>query len=260
MIPIDEALARRLLQAQQPHLAEASLEFVAAGWDNVMFRLPTHGLLLRLPRRPEAGPLMEAEQRWLGTLAQRLPLRIPVPVVCGRATDFYPWPWSVVAWVDGQPADRSELTDPVREAERLAHFLLALHQPSFSEAPANPYRGVPLQARAALFESGLAKLPEDVPADPLLRRWTDLMRTPVWSGPPVWIHGDLHSANILVSGGTLCSVIDWGDLTDGDPATDGAIAWMLFEADARRRFFDRLRSGLLPVMARRSRHARKRGP
>ncbi|MGB5935800.1 MAG: phosphotransferase [Ornithinimicrobium sp.] len=31
-------------------------------------------------------------------------------------------------------------------------------------------------------------------------------------------------------------MIDFGDLTSGDPATDLSVAWMLFGADDRRRF------------------------
>jgi len=35
-------------------------------------------------------------------------------------------------------------------------------------------------------------------------------------GPPLWLHGDLHPGNVLVSDGCLSGVIDFGDLTSGD--------------------------------------------
>lgn len=47
------------------------------------------------------------------------------------------------------------------------------------------------------------------------------------SGPPMWIHGDLHPGNLLISGGRLSAVIDFGDLAAGDPATDLSVIWML---------------------------------
>jgi aminoglycoside phosphotransferase (APT) family kinase protein len=47
--------------------------------------------------------------------------------------------------------------------------------------------------------------------------------------PEVWIHGDLHARNIIVSAGQLAAVVDWGDLCVGDPATDLAAAWLLFD-------------------------------
>jgi aminoglycoside phosphotransferase (APT) family kinase protein len=43
----------------------------------------------------------------------------------------------------------------------------------------------------------------------------------------VWLHGDLHPANILVEGGRLSGVIDWGDINAGDPACDLSVAWMM---------------------------------
>jgi aminoglycoside phosphotransferase (APT) family kinase protein len=44
----------------------------------------------------------------------------------------------------------------------------------------------------------------------------------------VWVHGDLHPGNLLRANGRVVAVIDFGDLTAGDPATDLAVAWMLF--------------------------------
>jgi aminoglycoside phosphotransferase (APT) family kinase protein len=52
----------------------------------------------------------------------------------------------------------------------------------------------------------------------------------------VWLHGDLHPANILVDRGSISAVIDFGDITAGDPAADLAVAWMLLPAGAHRAF------------------------
>jgi aminoglycoside phosphotransferase (APT) family kinase protein len=46
--------------------------------------------------------------------------------------------------------------------------------------------------------------------------------------PPTWLHGDLHPRNVLVQGDVISGIIDWGDLTAGDCATDLAAIWMLF--------------------------------
>ena len=66
--------------------------------------------------------------------------------------------------------------------------------------------------------------------------WRDLLATPTWHEAPVWLHGDLHPSNMLTRHGELSAVIDWGDLTAGDPATDLAIAWMLFDTPQRTSF------------------------
>jgi aminoglycoside phosphotransferase (APT) family kinase protein len=52
----------------------------------------------------------------------------------------------------------------------------------------------------------------------------------------LWIHGDLHPGNLLVSDGRLSAVIDFGDLAAGDPATDLSVAWMLLPQSARSTF------------------------
>ena len=52
----------------------------------------------------------------------------------------------------------------------------------------------------------------------------------------MWIHGDLHPGNLLVSGGRLSAVIDFGDLAAGDPATDLSVVWMLLPPSARSTF------------------------
>jgi aminoglycoside phosphotransferase (APT) family kinase protein len=49
-----------------------------------------------------------------------------------------------------------------------------------------------------------------------------------------WLHGDLHPRNVLVEHGVITGIIDWGDITSGDCATDLASIWMLFaEPQAR---------------------------
>ncbi|AUA07924.1 Phosphotransferase enzyme family protein [Streptomyces malaysiensis subsp. malaysiensis] len=55
----------------------------------------------------------------------------------------------------------------------------------------------------------------------------------------MWVHGDLHPANVVVSDGTLSDVVDFGDLFAGDPAWDLAAPWVLLPAGTASRFFDR---------------------
>ena len=56
----------------------------------------------------------------------------------------------------------------------------------------------------------------------------------------VWLHGDLHPANLIVRDGRLVAVVDFGDLTSGDPTTDLAVAWMAFSEPHRTMFRDAL--------------------
>ena len=56
---------------------------------------------------------------------------------------------------------------------------------------------------------------------------------PAWNGVPVWLHGDLHSGNLLVQQGRLSAVIDFGGLGVGDPACDVMAAWLFLSAENR---------------------------
>jgi aminoglycoside phosphotransferase (APT) family kinase protein len=44
----------------------------------------------------------------------------------------------------------------------------------------------------------------------LFRVWDSALSAPRYAGPPVWLHGDLHPANILVTDGQVSGVIDFG--------------------------------------------------
>jgi aminoglycoside phosphotransferase (APT) family kinase protein len=70
---------------------------------------------------------------------------------------------------------------------------------------------------------------------PLRDLWRRAVAAPA-STSSVWLHGDLHPRNLLGRGGRLVAVIDWGDLTAGDPATDLAAAWLLWDTGVHDRF------------------------
>jgi aminoglycoside phosphotransferase (APT) family kinase protein len=81
----------------------------------------------------------------------------------------------------------------------------------------------------------------------VLELWDRVLSAPPWSGPPLWIHGDLHPANLLVSQGRLSAVIDFGDLAAGDPATDLSVIWMLLPPSTRSAFLASARGEFDPV-------------
>lgn len=239
-LEIGPELVRTLLTAQHPDLADQPLSLLANGWDNVLLRLGD-SLIVRLPRRAAAVDLVRHEQRWLPQLAPQLPLPVPVPVRTGRPTDYYPWPWSVVRYLPGDVAARTPPQNADTAAHDLAAFLAALHRPAPDDAPHSRVRGVPLASRARAVAQNLAAARAILPAGTAGRLeavWRSAVRAPVWSSAPVWCHGDLHPANVLVDHSRISAVIDFGDLTAGDPATDLSVAWSLVPADARARFWD----------------------
>lgn len=119
----------------------------------------------------------------------------------------------------------------------MAGFLRALHLDAPAEAPANPARGMPLRTLTRQFDEQFQAVASLVSGD-VRGIWEDAVSAPDREGPPVWLHGDLRPANVVVSDGTLSGVIDFGELRAGGPATDLAAAWQLLPAGATSRFLD----------------------
>jgi aminoglycoside phosphotransferase (APT) family kinase protein len=234
-VDVTPDLVRRLVAARQPDLAGLPVTVLANGWDNLICRLGDK-LAVRLPRRAVAAELVRHEQRWLPVLAPRLPLAVPVPVRIGEPALGYPWHWSIAAFLPGQVAAICPPADLVETASVLGGFLGALHVPAPADAPANPVRGVPLGSRGDAFAARVMRLGDAIDGAAATRAWQAAVATPGWAGPPLWLHGDLHPANILVSEGRVSGVIDFGDITAGDPATDLAVAWMLLPSECHEAF------------------------
>jgi aminoglycoside phosphotransferase (APT) family kinase protein len=117
-------------------------------------------------------------------------------------------------------------------ALRLAEFLAALHQPAPVDAPFNPFR-TSLSSRSDAFVERLPRCGDHVDQASALLVWRAALAAPAWSGPSMWLHGDLHPGNMLVHAGRLTAVLDFGDLTAGDPAVDLAVAWMMWPESVR---------------------------
>jgi aminoglycoside phosphotransferase (APT) family kinase protein len=140
-------------------------------------------------------------------------------------------------------------------AVRLGEFLAALHHPAPVDAPLNSYR-TSLPSRSDAFVERLQQCGDQIDHATALRVWGAALAAPVWSGPSLWLHGDLHPGNLLVNSGQLIAVIDFGDMTAGDPAVDLSVAWMLWPESVRHVFrgtVDRLTGWTDDAMWRRAR-------
>ncbi|MFF7474162.1 phosphotransferase [Streptomyces sp. NPDC008092] len=239
-IEITEELVHDLLKDQHPDLADLPVREVAGGWGNQMWRLGDE-LAVRMPRTEDAPELLRKECRWLPVLAPRLPLPVPTPVRIGEPSARFPRPWSIMTWVHGEPLDSAPITRGDHAADTLAGFLRALHAEAPAEAPASSDRGAHPKECTDGFENFLHAIdPGGLAADVRAVRdvWDDAAAAPAWEGPPLWLHGDLHPANVVVSDGTLSGVIDFDAMFAGDPAWDLAAAWLLLPAGAGSRFFE----------------------
>ncbi|MDR6102673.1 aminoglycoside phosphotransferase (APT) family kinase protein [Agrobacterium larrymoorei] len=227
----------RLIAEQFPQWADLQVRPVShSGWDNRSFRLGER-MLIRLPSAEGYVPQVEKEHRWLPYLAKRLPLPIPEPLAKGRPSEDYPFPWSIYRWLDGEPlALKLPETDLKMLAEDVAAFLRALHAIDASDGPLagahNFHRGGSLRVYDAQARDAIEAVSDEVDADLARAIWEVALKSG-WQGRPVWVHGDIAEGNLLMQGGRLSAVIDFGSSGVGDPASDLILAWNVLDADSR---------------------------
>jgi aminoglycoside phosphotransferase (APT) family kinase protein len=231
-VDVGPDLVSRLLADQRPDMSDLAVTPLGSGWDNFSFRLGDRHVA-RFPRRLLASSLVENEARWLPLLAPSLSLPVPAPLFLGEPGQGYPWRWAISPWIPGEPVGDGGRLDPAVAAHDLAVFLAALHQPAPASAPRNRFRGIPLGERDATTRQRIRSLESQLDAAALLEIWDEALEIPGHTDPPSWLHGDLHPLNLLAENGRLTGVIDFGDITSGDPATDLAVAWMLFDQPNR---------------------------
>ncbi len=231
--------AQQILRSQFPKWANLPVvEMGSPGWDNCSFRLGDR-LVLRFPSASCYAGQVEKEQHWLPFLAPRLPFAIPVPQGLGAPQDRYPFSWSINSWLPGETVQDAHPIDRSRLAQDLARFLRALHSIDPSKGPAagpeNFYRGGSLAIYDQQTRLALTRLKGSIDTERALQIWQKATSS-LYSGPAVWVHGDLAASNLVVENGRLSGILDFGQLAVGDPACDLACAWTLFSAEDRQLF------------------------
>lgn len=240
---IDEKLVCRLIASQFPHYSNLPVKPVAVGgWDNRTFHLGKD-MLVRLPSAEQYELQVEKEQQWLPQLASLLPVPIPTPLAKGMPGEGYPWKWSIYRWLEGETIVSANLSNLNEIAKDLATFLTAFHQidssGGFKPGMHSFYRGGDLKIYDPETRQAIDYLKGKIDTDHATEIWETALNTS-WQGTPVWVHGDISAGNLLVKNGKLCAVIDFGQLSVGDPACDLAITWTLFAGDSRKIFREML--------------------
>ncbi len=236
ILRIDDALVRLLIATQFPQWSDLPIRPVAhSGWDNRTFHLGEN-MLVRMPSSLAYAAQVEKEQKWLPRLAPLLPLPIPVPLAIGEAANGYPYRWSIYRWLEGESAATSPIADFCDFAISLAKFLIGLQHIDTTDGPQpgphSFYRGGSLKNYDVETRQAIAHLEGKIDVKAATEIWESALAT-TWNRSLVWVHGDVSVGNLLVQEGRLSGVIDFGQLTVGDPACDLAIAWTLFKGKSR---------------------------
>jgi aminoglycoside phosphotransferase (APT) family kinase protein len=249
-----EATVRALLAAQCPQWAARPLTYLAtSGTDNAMWRAHARDggddVVVRLPRRPRAAANMAAELDLLARLSSALAGVVRTPVVhhVGTPEEVFAHTWAVLGWLagtDGWTA-RDELdADADALAVDMAGAIDAIG--ALTDLPVDRRgpgeRGGPIGPLLDRIDWWLTDPKWNAPSlvdVAAVRRLADEAREVVDEPVPLrFVHGDLIAGNVLVDGGRLAAVIDWGSAGWADPAQDLSPAWAIFDGASRRRFRD----------------------
>ena len=236
---VNQGLVERLIASQFPRWAGLPIRSVENdGWDNRTFRLGEE-MSVRLPSAECYAGQVEKERAWLSKLAPLVPLAIPMPLAMGVPAHGYPWNWSVNRWLEGENTTLERIEDLERFAIELARFLVALQQvdPGGGPPPGqhNFFRGGPLTTYDRETREAIDVLGSEVDGAAATELWEAALAA-TWSRAPVWLHGDVAASNLLVRGGRLAAVIDFGCCGIGDPACDLTMAWTFFSGPSRDAF------------------------
>jgi aminoglycoside 2''-phosphotransferase len=215
---IRETLARHV-----PQLADASIAFLADGWDVWAFTAGDY--VLRFPKRPEVIEWLARESRLLKLLLGRLPL--PVPKLEAYDTDGAIF--TVHRMLPGVRILEAPTPLGPGVGEQLGRFIRALHAVPVEDALAAGVLlddGARLRAeRAEQYERVIRTVSPLVSCE--ARTYIETMYesnlndATNFDYEPVFIHRDLDS-NTLVDPETreLTAVIDFGDAIVGNRAFD----------------------------------------
>jgi aminoglycoside phosphotransferase (APT) family kinase protein len=233
-VNVDASVVRRLLAAQFPQWADLPISAVqSTGTVNAIYRLGDH-LCARLPRVQKWAQDLDKEWHWLRRLAPRLSLRVPEPVGKGHPASSYPFSWAIYGWIDGRPYSDELVDDEHQAAKDLAQFVVELRRIDPVGAPRGGRK--PLPELDAVTRAAIESARGVIDSDAATSAWERALEAPAWKGMPVWIHTDLLRPNVLVHGGRLCAVIDFGGVGVGDPAADVIAAWSVFSHTGRETF------------------------
>lgn len=240
---ITSSLVRSLVSEQFPQWSELAIRPVEAqGWDNRTFRLGDR-MAVRLPSADGYIAGLVREEQTLSTLGADLPVAIPRVVATGAPSAAFNRPWSVREWIEGHTLTEVDTRQRGGAIGGVGDALRQLQACDTARGPwagsASAYRGCHISAVGEEIPGRLSLLDRTL-ADRCRALW-DAAVTTVWTGPPVWVHGDVAPGNMLFDGsGRLAALIDFGQTCVGDPACDLAFAWLSCSSQERDRLHDRL--------------------
>ncbi len=212
-----------------PQLAIAKVKPITKGWDSFVLGVNDE-LIFRFPMRDDVIEPLQREIRLLPVLEQTLSTPIPHFEYIGRGNADYPYTFVGYRKIGGRTLDNPHTTSAqlVLLVPALATFLNELHSFPIANAIALGVQEHTPELWREMYQERYADLQKRV--FPLLDTRQQMKSGQLWENflnnkaiftfQPKLIHRDLSGEHVFCVQDVLTGVIDWGDVTIGDPAID----------------------------------------
>lgn len=221
---LDSELAASVVASQFPSFAEASVEYLARGYDNDCYLIGGEWIF-RFPRRKNVGPWLEKEIALLPVVAQQIGIAVPHFEFIGVPSEAFPYPFVGYRKLAGEPWKPGVPVDIPGAARILAEAMTRLHQlptslldkwtsPNDDWGPAEM-----MQELHANLDGVRDAMPDDLL--PIFEPYWDGRIAPPsrFDGERKLLHYDLSPEHVLFDEetGLPTGIIDWADAGIGDP-------------------------------------------
>jgi aminoglycoside 2''-phosphotransferase len=229
---------RAAIQEQTP-LAARTVNELGRGTDSVAY-LVDDEWVVRFPLVADARETLRRELALLPTLAPALPVAIPAVEHVGRRHGELLF--AAYRLLPGEPLGANAQEEALAG---VAALLGALHVFPVADATRAGVRPELLKGGYHDGQRGLVGIVESVLGRADFARLDDAFRRYERDHVPsenraVLLHSDLKPEHVLCEGGRLSGVIDWGDVSLGDPDFDLAVFAMFFGSEMLVRLLEHL--------------------
>lgn len=225
---MENADAARTIASAFPGFTAKDVELLGEGWDSVAF-LVNHEWVFRFPKNKKSSKCLEREICLLPKLAPLFKVAIPHFTFIGKPTETFERYFVGYRKLAGEPLKKEVLQSlPPKTQERVLHqlaeFLKILHAFPIEKARqsgvveeewSRHWTKLLEKARKVIFP----KLSE-IEQTRLTHIFEDYLNDERnFDFSPTLLHADLGSEHILFDAKTnrISAIIDWGDLSIGDP-------------------------------------------
>ena len=248
----------RQIELENPGLSVRSAAVLGEGWNSRVY-LVNNDLVFRFPKRSEQWVELDREIKFLAFAADRLTLPVPRYVQVLRESSAATFGYAAYRYINGRALNVSAITQSQRiaQAERIGNFLQVLHglKPHPDIASILPREEARMIAQEYCARADREVIPQLTSSEAKALRMqfeTHLSAPSNFRFTPVVLHADLGKDHIVEEDSSVSGVLDFGDVSWGDPDYDFMYLFvdfgLEFAIDVARRYghsnLDQLRTKL----------------